>query len=70
MYTDGSAKKTQKLGVGMAVHVQSRQGIQALHKQPHPTCTSIFVSFLNYTLRLLGNNTVHEKRDVRVVLLV
>lgn len=53
MYTDGRAKKTQKLGVGMAVHVQARQGIQALHKRFHPTCTSIFVSFLNYTLRLL-----------------
>ena len=43
--------------------VQERQGIQALHKYPHPYIFFLHVtSFLGYSPRLLGNNIVHEKK--------
>ena len=45
--------------------VQKRQGIQTLHKYPHPYIIFLHVtSFLDYSPRLLGNNIVYEKNDV------
>ena len=44
--------------------VQERQGIQTLHKYPHPYIFFLYVtSFLVYSPRLLGNN-IMKKKDV------
>ena len=51
--------------------VQERQGIQTLHKKTHPYIFFLYVtSFLDYSLRLLGNNIVYEKKDVGMGLFV
>ena len=52
--------------------VQERQGIQTLHKYPHPYIFFLYVtSFLDYSPRLLGSNIVYgKKKDVGMGLFV